>query len=62
MSVIDGASVLADSASRPLGGFIGKTKMLRDIGYSAYFRRSKHVYVLFKIMYQEYRVTKSFKK
>jgi hypothetical protein len=29
-------SALADSASRALGGVIGKTKTLKDIGYATY--------------------------
>ncbi len=36
MSYLHCVSVLGDLASRALGGLIGKTKMLRDMGYFTY--------------------------
>lgn len=36
LSFLPATSVLADSASRALGGIIGKTKCLRDLGYQTY--------------------------
>ena len=36
MSFLHGTSMLADSASRALGGVIGKTKILRYMGHSTY--------------------------
>ena len=35
-----GTSALADSACRAVGGFIGKTKTLKDIGYATYSKLS----------------------
>ena len=34
MSFLHGTSVLADSASRAVGGIIGKTKILKYMGYA----------------------------
>ena len=36
MSFLHGTSVLADSVSRALGGIIGKTKILKYMGYATY--------------------------
>ena len=36
ITFLHGPSALADSASRALGGVVGKTKPLKDIGYAAY--------------------------
>ncbi len=58
MSFLHGASVFADSASGALEGIIGKTKMLRDMGYSTHSKL--HHPVLDCV--REYGVTKGSRK